>query len=133
MTRTTDSGWERAERTRSVNEASATATAVTSGTRSTTCPRTRTSTLPTSAPAELDGPLTAGARVGMIEARVGDRVVARSPLVTATAVEEAGLATRLSHLLSRPATLLLVLLALACTVSLVLLRRRVVRRGGIRA
>jgi serine-type D-Ala-D-Ala carboxypeptidase (penicillin-binding protein 5/6) len=85
------------------------------------------------APAELDGPLTAGARVGTVEARVAGRVVARAPLVTATAVEEAGLATRLSHLLSRPTTLLLVLLALACTVSLVLLRRRVVRRGGIRA
>ena len=30
-------------------------------------------------------------------------------------------------------TLLLLVVALACTVSLVLLRRRVVRRGGVRA
>jgi serine-type D-Ala-D-Ala carboxypeptidase (penicillin-binding protein 5/6) len=59
------------------------------------------------------------------------RVVARTPLVTAAAVEEAGLGTRLADLLSRPATLLLVGLVLACTVFLVLLRRRVVRRAGI--
>jgi D-alanyl-D-alanine carboxypeptidase (penicillin-binding protein 5/6) len=85
----------------------------------------------TGAPEELDGPLNAGSRVGAVEVRERGRVVARTPLVTATAVEEAGLATRLSDLLSRPATLLLVGLVLACTVLLVLLRRRVVRRAGI--
>jgi D-alanyl-D-alanine carboxypeptidase (penicillin-binding protein 5/6) len=87
----------------------------------------------TGVPKELDGPLTAGARIGTVEARVRDRVVGRVPLVTATAVEEAGLSTRLASVLSKPATMLLILLALVCTVSLVLLRRRVVRRGGIRA
>jgi D-alanyl-D-alanine carboxypeptidase (penicillin-binding protein 5/6) len=82
------------------------------------------------APAELDGPLTAGARVGTVEARVGDRVVGRVPLITATAVEEAGLSTRLSALLRESSTILLIAGLLICTVSLVLLRRRVVRRGA---
>lgn len=82
------------------------------------------------APAELDGPLTAGARVGTVEARVGDEVVGRVPLVTATAVEEAGLSTRLEALLRESSTLLLIAGLLICTVSLVLLRRRVVRRGA---
>jgi D-alanyl-D-alanine carboxypeptidase (penicillin-binding protein 5/6) len=85
------------------------------------------------APAELDGPLTAGARVGTVEVRVDGRVVGRTPLVTATAVEEAGLGTRLVSVLGQPTTLLLVVAALACTVLLVLLRRRVVRRVGGRA
>ena len=82
------------------------------------------------APAELDGPLTAGSRVGTVEARVGDEVVGRVPLVTATAVEEAGLSTRLEALLRESSTLLLIAGLLICTVSLVLLRRRVVRRGA---
>jgi serine-type D-Ala-D-Ala carboxypeptidase (penicillin-binding protein 5/6) len=81
------------------------------------------------APAELDGPLTAGARVGAVEARVGDKVVGRVPLITATAVEEAGLSTRLEALLRESSTLLLIAGLVICTVSLVLLRRRVVRRG----
>ena len=81
-------------------------------------------------PAELDGPLTAGARVGTVEARVGGRVVGRVPLVTATAVEEAGLSTRLEALLRESSTILLITGLAICTVSLVLLRRRVVRRGA---
>ena len=82
------------------------------------------------APKEVDGPLTAGAEVGTVEARVGSKVVGRSPLITATAVEEAGLSTRLGALLRESSTLLLVAGLLICTVSLVLLRRRVVRRGA---
>ena len=82
------------------------------------------------APAELDGPLTAGAKVGTVEARVGDKVVGRVPLITATAVEEAGLSTRLEALLRESSTLLLIAGLAICTVSLVLLRRRVVRRGA---
>jgi len=81
------------------------------------------------APAEVDGPLTAGARVGTVEARVGGRVVGRVPLITATAVEEAGLSTRLEALLRESSTILLIAGLAICTVSLVLLRRRVVRRG----
>ena len=84
----------------------------------------------TGAPQELEGPTAAGARVGMVEVRVRGRTVARTPLITAKAVEEASLSERLSDVLSRPASVLLVALLLACTVSLVLLRRRVTRRAG---
>jgi D-alanyl-D-alanine carboxypeptidase (penicillin-binding protein 5/6) len=82
------------------------------------------------APGEVEGPLTAGARVGTVEVRVGDRVLGRTPLVTATAVEEAGLGTRLASELSKASTLLLLAGVVVCTVLLVVLRRRVVRRVG---
>ena len=84
----------------------------------------------TGAPEEIEGPLAAGSRVGTVEVRVRGRTVARTPLVTATAVAEATLSDRLADVFSRPASMLLVALLLACTVSLVLLRRRVVRRAG---
>jgi serine-type D-Ala-D-Ala carboxypeptidase (penicillin-binding protein 5/6) len=84
----------------------------------------------TGAPEEIEGPLPAGARVGEVEVRLGGRTIARTPLITATAVREASLSERLSDVLSRPGSLLLAALLVACTVSLVLLRRRVVRRAG---
>jgi D-alanyl-D-alanine carboxypeptidase (penicillin-binding protein 5/6) len=84
-----------------------------------------------SAPEELDGPLPAGAEVGTIEVRVGRRVVERVPLVTATAVEEASLGDRVASVLSKPTSILLVVLLVGCTVLLALLRRRVVRRAGV--
>jgi D-alanyl-D-alanine carboxypeptidase (penicillin-binding protein 5/6) len=86
----------------------------------------------TGAPEEIEGPLAAGARVGMVEVRSRGRTIARTPLITQAAVDEATLSERLADVMSRPASLLLVALLLACTVSLVLLRRRVVRRAGIR-
>ncbi len=85
------------------------------------------------APAEIAGPLTAGARVGTVEVRVGRRVVGRTPLVTAAAVPEATTGERLASVLAQPGTLALVAGLLACTLLLVLLRRRVVRRVGGRA
>ena len=86
-----------------------------------------------SAPGELDGPLPAGAEVGEIEVRVGRKVVDRVPLVTATAVEEASLGDRATSVLTRPESILLVVLLVGCTLLLALLRRRVVRRaGGVR-
>lgn len=84
----------------------------------------------TGAPEEIEGPLPAGAHVGEVELRVGGRTVARTPLITATAVREASLSERLSDVLLRPGSLGLAALLVACTVSLVLLRRRVVRRAG---
>jgi D-alanyl-D-alanine carboxypeptidase (penicillin-binding protein 5/6) len=81
------------------------------------------------APKELDGPLTAGKPVGRVEVSVKGKVVATVPLVTATAVKEAGLSDRLSALLRESSTLLLIAGVVICTLSLVLLRRRVVRRG----
>lgn len=85
------------------------------------------------APAELEGPLTAGTRVGTVEVRVRGRVVGRTPLVTAAAVPEASTGERLMSVLERPGTMALVAGLLACTLLLVLLRRRVVRRVGGRA
>jgi D-alanyl-D-alanine carboxypeptidase (penicillin-binding protein 5/6) len=82
-------------------------------------------------PEELDGPLPAGARAGTAEFRVGGRVVASVPLVTARPVEAAGLGTRLASRLSAPSTMLLLGLLGGCTVLLVALRRRVVRRVGV--
>ena len=81
------------------------------------------------APRDVDGPLTACSVVGRVEASVDGEVVARVQLVTATAVEEAGLSTRLGALLRESSTLLLIAGVVICTLSLVLLRRRVVRRG----
>ena len=81
------------------------------------------------APEELDGPLPAGARVGTVEVRSGGKVVERVPLVTAVAVPEATLADRIGSTLSEPGSILLIALLLGCTVLLVLLRRRVVRRA----
>ena len=91
----------------------------------------RTTVRVTDAPEELDGPLAAGARVGTAEVRAGDRVLAEVPLVTARAVEQASLATRLGAVLSSPWAMLLVGLLGACTVLLVALRRRVIRRTRV--
>ncbi|HEV3001036.1 MAG TPA: D-alanyl-D-alanine carboxypeptidase family protein [Solirubrobacteraceae bacterium] len=82
------------------------------------------------APEELDGPLPAGAEVGTVEVRVRGKVVERVPLVTASAVAEATLTDRVASVLARPASILLVVLLVGCTVLLALLRRRVVRRAG---
>lgn len=91
----------------------------------------RTTVRVTDAPEELDGPLAAGARVGTAEVRAGDRVLAEVPLVTARAVEQASLATRLGAVLRSPWSMLLVGLLGACTVLLVALRRRVIRRTRV--
>ena len=81
------------------------------------------------APTELDGPLPAGAEVGTIEVRLRGKVVERVPLVTAVAVEEASMGDRVASVLSEPASILLVVVLVGCTVLLALLRRRVVRRA----
>lgn len=87
----------------------------------------------TGVPKEVEGPLTAGARLGRVDVLVGGKVVGSAPLVTASAVEKAGLATRLAYVAGQGRTLLLAIVLVICTVSLVLLRRRVVRRTGSRA
>ena len=86
-----------------------------------------------SAPAELDGPLPAGAEVGSIEVRVGRKVVERVPLVTADPVAEASLGDRVTTVLAEPTSILLVGLLVGCTVLLAILRRRVARRAGSEA
>jgi D-alanyl-D-alanine carboxypeptidase (penicillin-binding protein 5/6) len=80
------------------------------------------------APRELDGPLPEGARVGTVLVSVRGKVVARVPLVTADAVDAATFMDRLRDWLSAPATLLLLVAFAACSLYLVLLRRRAMRR-----
>ncbi|MBI5105599.1 MAG: D-alanyl-D-alanine carboxypeptidase [Solirubrobacterales bacterium] len=85
------------------------------------------------APGELDGPLKAGARVGTIVVLQRGREVARMPLVTARAVDAATFGERLSEWLGRGSTLVLLAAFAACSLYLVLLRRRAVRRRARRA
>ncbi len=82
----------------------------------------------TGAPAELDGPLPQGARVGTIVVRQRGKVVARVPLVTARAVTEAGAADRLRDFVGQGRTLLLLTVFVLGSLLLVVLRRRTTRR-----
>lgn len=82
----------------------------------------------TGVPEEVDGPLERGAQLGTLVVRRGDEVVARVPLVATRAVEEAGVALRVDELLSRPTTILLLAVLAVCSVPLVALRRRALRR-----
>jgi D-alanyl-D-alanine carboxypeptidase (penicillin-binding protein 5/6) len=80
------------------------------------------------APAELDGPLPARARVGTIEVRWRGRVVDRVALVTATAVPEAGFLDHARAILGHTTTITLLAILVLASLQLVLLRRRAVRR-----
>jgi D-alanyl-D-alanine carboxypeptidase (penicillin-binding protein 5/6) len=79
-------------------------------------------------PKELDGPLPQGTRAGTVVVLDRGRIVARVPLVTAEAVDAASFMDRLRDWLSHPWTLVLLAAFVACTLYLVLLRRRAVRR-----
>jgi D-alanyl-D-alanine carboxypeptidase (penicillin-binding protein 5/6) len=89
---------------------------------------TRTSVSVVGLPAEVDGPLPRGSRVGTAIVRAGENVLARVPVVTARPVEEAGLGTRLDDMLGRTETIVALVLLLACSLPLLLLRRRALRR-----
>jgi D-alanyl-D-alanine carboxypeptidase (penicillin-binding protein 5/6) len=78
------------------------------------------------APRELDGPLRRGARVGRVRVLVGDRVVARTALVTAEGVPGASTARKVLRWMLRPGALL----ALAAIVLLAGARLR--RQRGLR-
>jgi D-alanyl-D-alanine carboxypeptidase (penicillin-binding protein 5/6) len=80
------------------------------------------------APATVDGPLPKGARVGTITVTQRGRVVARVPLQTADAVDAATFVDRLRDWLRSPVTLVLLAAFAVCSLYLVLLRRRAVRR-----
>jgi D-alanyl-D-alanine carboxypeptidase (penicillin-binding protein 5/6) len=84
------------------------------------------------APAELDGPLPKGARVGTITVTHRGKVVARVPLQTAEPVDAATFVERLRDFLGRPLTLALLAAFAVCSLYLVLLRRRAVRRRQAR-
>jgi D-alanyl-D-alanine carboxypeptidase (penicillin-binding protein 5/6) len=79
--------------------------------------------------AEVDGPLPRGSRLGTAIVRAGSEVLARVPVVTSRPVPEAGLGTRLDDLLGRPETIVALILLLTCSLPLMLLRRRALRRG----
>jgi D-alanyl-D-alanine carboxypeptidase (penicillin-binding protein 5/6) len=80
------------------------------------------------APTTIDGPLPKGARVGTVTVTQRGRVVARVPLQTADAVDAATFFDRLRDWLDNPLTLVLLGAFAACSLYLVLLRRRAVRR-----
>jgi D-alanyl-D-alanine carboxypeptidase (penicillin-binding protein 5/6) len=80
------------------------------------------------APAEIEGPLDAGARVGTIEVRQRGQVVARIPLVTARAIAAPTLAQRVSDYLGRGSTRVVLVLLALCSLYLALVRRRSARR-----
>jgi D-alanyl-D-alanine carboxypeptidase (penicillin-binding protein 5/6) len=81
------------------------------------------------APAELDGPLAAGARVGEAEVRLRGRVVQRVPVVTGAAVAEATTGQRVGGALGGAAVLVVVVAVAVCSLLLALVRRRVGRRA----
>lgn len=80
------------------------------------------------APSEISGPLPKGTRVGTVAVHQRGKTVAQVALVTAAAVPEATLTQRLSHFLGTPLSILLIGVLAVCSLQLVLLRRRAVRR-----
>lgn len=78
-------------------------------------------------PEEVEGPLPAGARVGTVELLRRGAVVGRTALVTARSVPRATVAQRARAWAGSTWTIVALTILAACTVSLVLLRRRVVR------
>ena len=89
---------------------------------------TRTRTTVIGLPTQVDGPLPRGTRVGTAVVRQGREVLARAPVVTARPVAEASLGTRLDDMLRRSQTIVALVLLLACSLPLVLLRRRALNR-----
>lgn len=79
-------------------------------------------------PSELEGPLASGTREGTAIVRVGGRVRGRVAIVTAAAVPRATLTQRATTFFTRPLTLVLVVLLIACSLQLALLRHRASRR-----
>jgi D-alanyl-D-alanine carboxypeptidase (penicillin-binding protein 5/6) len=79
-------------------------------------------------PAELDGPLPAGSRVGTVAVRWRGRTVARVPLVTRRSIAAASVLQRGDDLLGRTLTVVILSVVALASLQLVLLRRRAVRR-----
>jgi D-alanyl-D-alanine carboxypeptidase (penicillin-binding protein 5/6) len=84
------------------------------------------------APSEVDGPLPKGARLGTVVVTQRGRVVARVPAVTADPVDAATFLQRVGDWVGRPLTLVLLGAFALCSLYLVLLRRRAVRRRQAR-
>lgn len=84
------------------------------------------------APAELDGPLPRGHRVGTIEVRWRGRAVDRVALVLADPVAEASLGQRVGEFAGRSSTALLLGALGSASLLLLLMRRRVAGRPETR-
>ena len=82
-------------------------------------------------PAQVDGPLPRGTRVGTAVVRRGQETLARVPVVTARPVAEAGLGTRLEDLLRRSQTIIALVALLVCSLPLLLLRKRALNRRRV--
>lgn len=78
----------------------------------------------TGRPAEVEGPVDDGERLGTVEVMAGDRVVAKTALISSSFVPEAGFGQKAKHYFTRPLTIALVLAILACSVTLTRLVRR---------
>jgi len=89
----------------------------------------RTRVTVTGLPAEVDGPLPSNSRVATAIVRADGKLLARVPVVTERPVTEAGLGTRLEDLISSSQTILAIVLLLICSLPLVMLRRRAMRRS----
>jgi len=89
---------------------------------------TRTSVTVSGLPKQLDGPLPRGSKVGTAIVRRGSRQLARIPVVTARPVAEAGLGDRLGDFIDRSLTWIAIVALLVCSLPLMVLRNRVVRR-----
>jgi len=85
----------------------------------------------TQAPDELAGPLKRGAREGTLIVRAGDRVIARVPLLTGSAVAAVPLLTRVARTIATPGSL--VAIAVLLGGAAVLLTRRRWRADSRRA
>ena len=86
----------------------------------------------TEVPKAVDGPLKQGARVGTVVVFDGGRIVSRTPLVTARAVDAASFTDRLRTWLTRPLTLILLLIFGGSSVYVLRVRRRAERRRAER-
>jgi serine-type D-Ala-D-Ala carboxypeptidase (penicillin-binding protein 5/6) len=88
--------------------------------------RIRTSVV--GAPAEIEGPLPAGARVGTILVRQRGKVVDRVALVTERAVAAATVTERAGDFLGRGSTRVVLVVLALCSLYLALRRRRFIQR-----
>jgi D-alanyl-D-alanine carboxypeptidase (penicillin-binding protein 5/6) len=80
------------------------------------------------APAQIEGPLAAGTRVGTIEIRRRGHVVGDVGLVTARAIAAPTLGQRIGSYLGRGSTRIVLALLALCSLYLALMGRRFVRR-----
>jgi serine-type D-Ala-D-Ala carboxypeptidase (penicillin-binding protein 5/6) len=90
----------------------------------------RLSTRVLGAPAEIEGPMDAGTRVGTILVRQRGRVVDRIALVTEHAVAAPTLSERVGDYLGRGSTRAVLAVLALCSLYLALMWRRFTRRGN---